>query len=105
MADRETAENSAAANARPAGRVRAAFAWLKPPGWFPYLVLGLGVALSLETWRYSSGVIDTQITAEMKDRAAQARTAFDRHVLDYVYAAHKLQGAIEASDSVTRKDF
>src|SRR5262245_23815181 len=101
MARQGTDEKSA----RPEGPTRTALSRLKPPGWFPYLVLGLGVVLSLAAWRSSSSVIEAQTAAELKDRVAQAKNAFDRHVLDYVYAAHKLQGALEVSESVTRKDF
>jgi CHASE1-domain containing sensor protein len=105
MANQETAEIGAGAAAPPVNWARAAFARLKTPGWFPYLVLALGIALSLEAWRFSSGIIEAQLAAELKDRSSQAKGAFDRHVLDYVYAAHKLQGALEASESITRRDF
>jgi diguanylate cyclase (GGDEF)-like protein/PAS domain S-box-containing protein len=105
MANRETEGSSAETSAHPGSWARTTFSRLKPPGWFPYLVLGLGVALSLAAWRSSSSVIETQMTAEVKERVVVAKNAFDRHVLDYVYAAHKLQGALEASDAVTRKDF
>jgi len=104
MANRESG-TSAETNARPGSWVRTTLSLLKAPGWFPCLVLGLGVVLSLAVWRSSSTVIEAQIAAELKDRSTQAKSAFDRHVLEYVYAAHKLQGALEASDSVTRKDF
>jgi len=104
MANLESGESGTETKARPGIWARV-FARLKPPGWFPYLILGLGIALSLEAWRFSAGLIEGQLAAEMKDRATQAKSAFDRHVLDYVYAAHKLQGALEASDSITRKDF
>jgi PAS domain S-box-containing protein len=105
MANRETRETSAETSADAGGWARTAFGRLRPRGWFPYLVLGLGVVLSLAAWRSSSSVIEAQMAAELKDRVALAKNAFDRHVLDYVYAAHKLQGALAASDSVTRKDF
>jgi diguanylate cyclase (GGDEF)-like protein/PAS domain S-box-containing protein len=105
MVNSKTAEISQEKDARLRNRTSTAFAWLKPPGWFPYLVLGLGIALSLEAWRFASSMIEAQIALELKDRSAQAKTAFDRHILDYVYAAHKLQGALEATASVTRKDF
>jgi diguanylate cyclase (GGDEF)-like protein/PAS domain S-box-containing protein len=73
--------------------------------WPAFLVLAIGLALTLVTWRYTLNQVGREAEAKFQHDVTQALESLDRHLQDNVSLLIGLRGLFNASESLERQEF
>jgi diguanylate cyclase (GGDEF)-like protein/PAS domain S-box-containing protein len=70
-----------------------------------YLVLGLGVVISIAAWRFTEERVSAEIAGDFRQKTARAVETIDRQIQDSVNLLLGLKGLFSTSEDVTREEF
>jgi len=73
--------------------------------WPAFLVLAVGVAITLGAWRYTDQRVSREAEVTFRHRAGQALETLDRHIQDNVSLLIGLRGLFDASERLERHEF
>ena len=73
--------------------------------WPAFLVLAVGVAITLGAWRYTDQRVSREAEVTFRHRAGQALETLDRHIQDNVSLLIGLRGLFNASERLERHEF
>jgi CHASE1-domain containing sensor protein len=72
--------------------------------WPAYIVLGLGLLISVAAWHVTEQRVHSEIAGEFQQKTARAVETIDRHIQDHVNLLLGLKGLFSASENVTRQE-
>lgn len=70
-----------------------------------FLVLGLGLVISLAAWRATEQRVEAEIAGEFQQKAARAVETIDRRIQENISLLVGLKGLFSASERVMRREF
>jgi diguanylate cyclase (GGDEF)-like protein/PAS domain S-box-containing protein len=70
-----------------------------------YLVLGLGLVISVAAWRFTEQRVNAEVASEFQQKTARVVETIDRQIQDNVNLLLGLKGLFSASEEVTRQEF
>ncbi len=73
--------------------------------WPAFLVLGLGVVISVVTWRFTEQRVSSEAAVKFQHQVAQATGSIDRRIQDNVDLLMGLRGLFAVSERVGRNEF
>ena len=73
--------------------------------WPAFLVLCLGLLLSVVAWRFTETGVNAEVAGEFQQKSARAVEAIERRIQDNINLLLGLRGLFGASDQVTRQEF